>query len=181
MLLDVPFKPLSSVAPLCSILDPSNIIQENKRGAGNAVERLLPLELNITRTVSIMKHNYSGAAKPGTGSSSYAGFFSWSFPGGKFQRAWEFDFFLCFSSFFSPFQSLLWLRLFLSQEIYKNFSRNHVPSWSYASLLLYTAAVFIFLWPRSFGVTSATQLFLGWIGRNKNCKTSAFSMSRLVN
>lgn len=86
MLLDVPFKPLSSVAPLRSISDPPNIIQENKRGASNAVERLSPLELNMTRTVSIMKHNYSGAAKSNASSSVLLqGFFSWIFPGGNFQ------------------------------------------------------------------------------------------------
>lgn len=121
MLLDVPFKALSSVAPLRSISDPPNIIQENKRGASNAVERLPPLELNITRTASIMKHNYSGAAKSNASSSvSLAGFlfldFSW---GGNLQWVWEFF----FSYYFSPpySQRLLWLRLFFSRrEIYKN-------------------------------------------------------------
>lgn len=77
MLLDVPFKPLSSITPLCSILDPSNVIQENKRVASNAVERLSPLELNITRSVSIMKHNYSATAKSNASSSVLLqGFFS---------------------------------------------------------------------------------------------------------
>lgn len=85
MLLDVPFKALSSVAPLRSISDPPNIIQENKRGASNAVERLSALELNITRTASIMKHNYSGAAKSNASSSvSLAGFLFLDFSWGEF-------------------------------------------------------------------------------------------------
>lgn len=74
----------------------------------NGVERLSALELNITCTVSIMKHNYSGAAEPDAGSSSSAGFFPLSFPGGGIVRERGrffflhvfFVFFLLFPSFF---------------------------------------------------------------------------------
>lgn len=50
----------------------------------------MPLELNITRTVSIMKHNYSQAAISNASSSVLLqGFFSWIFLGGNFQGVWE--------------------------------------------------------------------------------------------